>query len=190
MRIFFREMGSSRAILSFLFGRNSSSMLRKRCRVICRLSFAPHWVIPMKSSRYTSTCARAVARVCGDSASQSLSANSVVATSSSVVSGGFVFARFSRWWAGAVWRVERVSRARSLTVLVLARKRRWILLIPWVLRGGIRQAGPLLVTLLGRGMLLTGCPLVVPICAYKHWLGLLCLGMWGLTPGVLLVCNL
>ena len=33
------------------------------------------------------------------------------------------FARFSRWWGGAVWRVERVSRARSLTVLVVAQKK-------------------------------------------------------------------
>ena len=89
LRSFLREMGSYRAMSSLSFGQKSSSMARKRCRVICRLSFAPPWVIPMKSSRYTSTCARAVARACGDSASRYLSAASVAATSSSVVSGGF-----------------------------------------------------------------------------------------------------
>ena len=77
----------------------------------------------MKSSRYTSTCARAVARACGDRASQYFSATSVAATSFAVVSGGFVSARFSRWWGGAVWRVERVSRARYLTVSVVAQKK-------------------------------------------------------------------
>ena len=50
-------------------------------------------------------------------------ATSVAATSFAVVSGGFVSARFSRWWGGAVWRVERVSRAQSLTVLVVAQKK-------------------------------------------------------------------
>ena len=39
--LFLREMGSSRAMSSLLFGWKSSSMARKRCRVICRLSVAP-----------------------------------------------------------------------------------------------------------------------------------------------------
>ena len=130
LRSFLREMGSFHAISSLSFGRKSSSMAqksssmaRKRCRVICCLSFAPPWVIPMKSSRYTSTCARAVARACGDSASHSLSVAHVASASSSVVSGGFISARFSRWWGSAVWRVESVSRARSLMVSVVAQKK-------------------------------------------------------------------
>ena len=41
LRSFLRDMGSSRAMLSLLFGRKSSYMAQKRCRVICRLSFAP-----------------------------------------------------------------------------------------------------------------------------------------------------
>ena len=41
LRSFFKWMGSYRAMSSLLFGRKSSSMLRKRCRVICRRSFAP-----------------------------------------------------------------------------------------------------------------------------------------------------
>ena len=69
------------------------------------------------------TCARAVARACGDRDSQSLSATSVTATSFVVFYGGFVSARFSRWWGGAVWRVESVSRAQSLTVSVAAQKK-------------------------------------------------------------------
>ena len=69
------------------------------------------------------TWARSVARVCGDRASQSLSASSVAATSCSEVSGGFVSARFSRWCGGAVWRMERVSSDRSLTVSVVAQKK-------------------------------------------------------------------
>ena len=77
----------------------------------------------MNSLRYTSTCARAVARVCGDRASQYLSATSVAATSFDVVSGVFFSARFSRWWGGAVWRVDRVSSAQSLTVSVVAQKK-------------------------------------------------------------------
>ena len=68
-RSFLRKMGSSRAMSSLLFRRKSSLMARKRCRVICSLSVAPPWVIPMKSLRYTSTCARAVARACGYRAS-------------------------------------------------------------------------------------------------------------------------
>ena len=98
-------------------------MARNRCRVICRLYVAPPWFILIKSSRYTSTCARDVACACGDRASQSLSATSVAATSFAVVSGGFVSARFSRWCGGAVWRIVRVSSARSFTVLVVAQKK-------------------------------------------------------------------
>ena len=64
-----------------------------------------------------------MARAGGDRASQSLSATSVAATSFAVVYGGFVSARFSRWWDGAVWHVERMSRARSLTVSVVAQKK-------------------------------------------------------------------
>ena len=65
LRRFLREIGSSRAMLSLLLGRKSSSMARKRCRVICLLYVAPPCVIPMKLSRYTSTWARAVAHTCG-----------------------------------------------------------------------------------------------------------------------------
>ena len=90
LRSFLRDMGSSRAMSSLSFGRKSSSMAQKRCRVICRLSVAPPWFIPMKSSRYTSMWARDVARPCGDRTSQSLLAASIVATSCSVFSGGFV----------------------------------------------------------------------------------------------------
>ena len=46
LRSFLREMGSSRAMSSLSFGRKSSSMVQKRCRVICLLSIAPPWVIP------------------------------------------------------------------------------------------------------------------------------------------------
>ena len=113
---FLRLMVSSRDMLYFLFRRKSLSMARKRCRVIYRLSVGPPWVIPMKSSRYTLTWARAVARTCGDRASHSLLAASVALTSCTVVFGGFVSARCSRWWGGTVWRMERVSSAWSLTV--------------------------------------------------------------------------
>ena len=91
LRSFLREMGSACAMSSLLFGRKSSSILQKRCRVICRCYFAPPWVIQIKSLRYTSTCARAVARACGDRASQYFSATSVDAISFSMVSGGFFF---------------------------------------------------------------------------------------------------
>ena len=47
LRSFLIDMGSSRAMSSLLFGRKSSLMEQKRCRVICRLSVAPPWVIPM-----------------------------------------------------------------------------------------------------------------------------------------------
>ena len=77
----------------------------------------------MKSSRYTSTCARAVDRVCGDRASQLLLASRVAAASSSEVCGGLVSAKSLRWCGGAVWRMERVSSVLSLTVLVVAQKK-------------------------------------------------------------------
>ena len=67
--------------------------------------------------------ARDVAHACGDRASQLLSASSVAAASSAEVCGGFVFARFSRWCGGAVWRVERVSSVRSLIFSVVAQKK-------------------------------------------------------------------
>ena len=76
-----------------------------------------------ESSRYTSTWARDVVRVCEDRASQSLLASSVAATSCAEVFGGFVSARCSRWCGGAVWRIERVSSTWSLTVLVVAQKK-------------------------------------------------------------------
>ena len=94
-------------------------MARKRCCIICRLLVGPPWIIPMKSSRYTSTWARAVARACGDRASQFLSDSSVAATSSAEVCGSLVSARSSRWCGGGVWRVERVSSVQSLIVLVV-----------------------------------------------------------------------
>ena len=69
------------------------------------------------------TWARDVARAYGDRASQLFSASSVAATSSADIFGGFLSARFSRWCGGAVWRIERVSSVRSLTVLVVAQKK-------------------------------------------------------------------
>ena len=66
---------------------------------------------------------RDVARACGDRASQSLLDSSVAATSCAEVFGGFGSARCSRWCGGAVWRIERVSSAWSLTVLVVAQKK-------------------------------------------------------------------
>ena len=77
----------------------------------------------MKSSRYTLTCARAVARACGDRASQLLSSFSISAASSFVDCGGLVSAKSSRWCGGVVWRVDRVSSARSLTVSAVAQKK-------------------------------------------------------------------
>ena len=98
-------------------------MARKRCRVICRLSVVPPCVIPMKSSRYTSTCARAVARACGDRTSQLLSASRVDVASSYEVCSGLVSAKYSELCGGAVWRMERVSSVLYLTVLVVAQKK-------------------------------------------------------------------
>ena len=109
LRSFLREIGSSRAMLSLLLRRKSLLMARKRCHIICLLSVGPPCVIPMKPSKYTSTCARAVARACGDRASQFLSASSVSVASSYEVCGGLVSAKSSRWRGGAVWRVARVS---------------------------------------------------------------------------------
>ena len=97
-------------------------MVRKRCRVICRLSIGPPCVIPMKSSRYTSTCARAVAYACGDRASQLVLASSIAVVSSSEVCGGLASAKSSRWCGGAVWCMARVSSVLSLTVSVVAQK--------------------------------------------------------------------
>ena len=77
----------------------------------------------MKSSRYTLKLVRAVARACGDRASQLLSDSSVAATYSAEVCGGLVYARFYRWYDGAVWRVERVSSVRSLNVSVVVHKK-------------------------------------------------------------------
>ena len=77
----------------------------------------------MKSSRYTSTWARDVACVYGDRASQLLSTSSVASASSAEVCGGLVSAKSSRWCCGALWRMERVSSVRSLTVSVVAQKK-------------------------------------------------------------------
>ena len=77
-------------------------MVRKRCRVICCLSVGPPWTIPMKSSRYTSTWARAVDRACRDRASQLMSAPSVASESYAEVCGGFVYAKSPRWCGGVL----------------------------------------------------------------------------------------
>ena len=106
LRSFLREIGSSRVVSSLSLGRKSSLMARKRCRVIYPLSVGPPCTIPMKSSRYTLTWARDVARLCGDRASQFLLASSVASASFSEVCGGFVSAKSSRWCGGAVLRVR------------------------------------------------------------------------------------
>ena len=123
LRIFLREMGSSREVSYLSLGRKSLLMARKRFHVICRLLVGPPWIIPMKSLRYSSMWDRDVARVCGDRASQLLWASSVASAYSSEVCGGLVSAKSSRWCNSAVWRVERVSNVRSLTVLVVAQKK-------------------------------------------------------------------
>ena len=123
LRSFLREIGSSCEMSSLLFGGKRSSMSQKRCRVICRLSVGPPCVIPIKSSRYTSTCARAVTRACGYRSSQFLSESFFTVASSSEVCGGLVSAKYSRWCGGAVWRVEMVSSVLSLTVSVVAQKK-------------------------------------------------------------------
>ena len=56
----------------------------------------PPWTIPMKSSRYTLTWARATARACGNRAHKLLSASSVASESSAEVCGGLVSAKSSR----------------------------------------------------------------------------------------------
>ena len=71
-------------------------MAQNKCRVICRLSTGPPCVIPMKSLRYTSTCARAVACACGNRASQFLSESYVAVASSSEVCGGLVYTKSLR----------------------------------------------------------------------------------------------
>ena len=50
-------------------------------------------------------------------------ASSVAVTSSSEVFGGTVFAKYLRWFGGAVWRVARVSSVLYLTFLVVAHKK-------------------------------------------------------------------
>ena len=100
-----------------------SSIARKGCRVISLLSFGPPWNIMMESSIYTLTWAGDVARACRYRASQLLSASSLTATSSDEVCGGLVSAKSSRWYGGAVWRVERVSSVRSLTVSVVSQNK-------------------------------------------------------------------
>ena len=77
----------------------------------------------MKSSRYTSTWDRAVARACGDKAYQFMSASSISTTSYVEVFNGLVSARSSRWCSGVLCRMERVSSVSSLTVLVVAQKK-------------------------------------------------------------------
>ena len=80
-------------------------MERKRYRVICRLSVGPPCVIPIKSSRYNSTCDRAVARACGDRDSQFLLESCVAVASYSEVCDGLVSAKSSRWcgaWRGCL----------------------------------------------------------------------------------------
>ena len=64
-----------------------------------------------------------MAHACGDRASQLLSASSVAATSSVEVYGSLVNDRFSRLYGGTVWRVERVSSVRYLTVSLVAQKK-------------------------------------------------------------------
>ena len=98
-------------------------MARKKYRIICLLSASPPCVIPMKSSRYTSTWDRDVARACGDRSSQSFLASAVAATSCAEVFGGFVSATPSMWCGGTVCCMDRVSSARSLTVSVVDQKK-------------------------------------------------------------------
>ena len=71
-------------------------MAQKRCRVICRSSVGLPWTKPMKSSRYTSTWARSVDRVCRDRASHLLLASRVASVSYTDVCGGLVSAKYSR----------------------------------------------------------------------------------------------
>ena len=114
------EIGLSRAMSYLLLERKSLSIAQKRCYVIYRLSVGPPCIIPMNSSRYTSTCARDVDCACGDRASQLLSDSCVSVASSYEVCGGLVSAKSSRWCGGVVRRVERVSSVMSLNVTVVA----------------------------------------------------------------------
>ena len=95
-------------------------MAQKRCRIIFRLSVSLPCVIPMKSSRYTLTWARDVACACRGRDSQLQLDFSVAADFYFVDFGGLVCAKSLRWYGGAVLRLERVSSAWSLTVLVVA----------------------------------------------------------------------
>ena len=123
LQSFLINIVSSRAVSSLVFGRKSSLMAQKRCRIICHLYSNPPCTIPMKSSRYTSTCARAVARACRYRSFHLLSVPSVEASSSDEVYGGIVSDRLYRGCGGAVLRWGRVLSLRSLTVSVVAQKK-------------------------------------------------------------------
>ena len=67
--------------------------------------------------------ARDVARRCRDRSSQLLLSYSVASASSAAVCSGLVSAKSLRWGGGALWRMERVSSVRYLTVSVVAQNK-------------------------------------------------------------------
>ena len=78
-------------------------MARNRCRFIFRLLTLYPCTKPMKLSRYTSTCARAVACACGEKFSQLLLEASVTAAYSDEVYVGVVYTRLYRGGVGMVF---------------------------------------------------------------------------------------
>ena len=123
LRSFLRNICSSCAVLYSVFGGKSSLMARNRCCIICHLSSVPPCTIPMKSSRYTLTCARAMDRACRDRASQFLPAASVESASSAEVCCGMFSSRLSTGCGGAVFLWERVSSVQYLSISLVEQKK-------------------------------------------------------------------
>ena len=80
-RSFFSNICSSFTVFCLSLGRNSFSMLQKRCHIICVLSVCPIWETQMKSSRYTLTCASYSARACREWVSKAASASCAIVMS-------------------------------------------------------------------------------------------------------------
>ena len=95
-------------------------MMWNRCRVIRKLSFGTPYTTPIKSLKYTSTWARDLAYAFRYRDSQLRLSACVDDTSSGVVYGDIVSARFSRGCGGVVLLWGRVLMVQSLTVSVVA----------------------------------------------------------------------